>query len=871
LPDSIQLNVRQIAQYPARNPVAGSDLVLVQGGGLGGPYYAATAASLLGTTLVNGGALGINAVPPTDVTAQGLFTSNVQLPVAGTVFWNLYDATKYWAAGYGGSLFMDAAGTLNWQTTATSGQPGLAAGLTTVFSVAANGAASLPFNTLTVSRDPTAALEVATMGYVTAHTVASWNGRSGAVTLTLADITAAGGAPIASPAFTGVPTGPTAAPGTSTTELATTAFVTAAIAAVSPDVHSFNGRSGVVTFLTADFNAATAVLTDPVPTAPTAATTDASGQLATTQFVANAIAANGVNSFNGRHGVVTLTAADITGAGGALLASPAFSGTPNAPTAVPGTSTGQLATTAFVQAAVAAATTGVSSWNTRTGAVVLTQADIVNAAGWASPSFTGIPLAPTAATATNNTQIATTAFVHAALLAGAPGVTTFNTRSGAVVLTAADVSSVNGALLAGPAFTGVPTANTAAPGTNTTQIATTAFVAAALAAISTGVTSFNGRTGPVVLQGNDVSAAGGALVASPTFTGVPQAPTANTGDSSFQLATTQFVTEAIAAGVSGVSTWNGRAGAVTMVVGDITAAGGAPVASPNFTGVPLAPTATAGTSTQQLATTAFVAAAVAAAVVSFNGRTGGVTLLASDITGAGGALLAGPAFTGTPTAPTAAPGTSTTQLASTAFVMAAPLGPRTRTVLTSGSGTYTTPANCKIINVRMVGGGGGGGQGVQPAPGGDGGNTSFGSMSANGGGHGQQGGGGGGGGSGGDINMGGNGGDAGKGNIPPNGCSGSPGGGSFFGGGANGSYAQVGANANPFGGGGGGGGIAGNPTSYIGGGGGGGGGYCEKLFVPPAASYPYAVGGGGAGAPLSGNGYGGGSGAPGIIIIDEYY
>lgn len=41
-----------------------------------------------------------------------------------------------------------------------------------------------------------------------------------------------GGAPLNSPAFTGVPTAPTAAPGTNTTQISTTAFVQAAIAAL---------------------------------------------------------------------------------------------------------------------------------------------------------------------------------------------------------------------------------------------------------------------------------------------------------------------------------------------------------------------------------------------------------------------------------------------------------------------------------------------------------------------------------------------------------------------------------------------------------------------------------------------------------------
>ena len=76
----------------------------------------------------------------------------------------------------------------------------------------------------------------------------------------------------------------------------------------------------------------------------------------------------------------------------------------------------------------------------------------------------------------------------------------------------------------------------------------------------------------------------------------------------------------------------------------------APIASPTFTGVPAAPTAAAGTNTTQIATTAFVKAEI------------GVS---------GAAPIANPTFTGVPAAPTAAPGTNTTQLATTAFVKAA--------------------------------------------------------------------------------------------------------------------------------------------------------------------------------------------------------
>jgi hypothetical protein len=105
----------------------------------------------------------------------------------------------------------------------------------------------------------------------------------------------------------------------------------------------------------------------------------------------------------------------------------------------------------------------------------------------------------------------------------------------------------------------------------------------------------------------------------------------------------------------------------------------APLASPVFTGTPSLPTGTiavtqtAGNNTTAVATTAFVGTAVSAAtagVASFNTRTGAVTLLLADVTGAGGAPIAGPTFTGVASAVTPANGTNTTQLATTQYVMA---------------------------------------------------------------------------------------------------------------------------------------------------------------------------------------------------------
>lgn len=61
---------------------------------------------------------------------------------------------------------------------------------------------------------------------------------------------------------------------------------------------------------------------------------------------------------------------------------------------------------------------------------------------------------------------------------------------------------------AGATFTGTCTAPTVTPGSdNSTKIATTAFVQSAISAISSGVTSFNTRTGVVTLTSGDVTGA----------------------------------------------------------------------------------------------------------------------------------------------------------------------------------------------------------------------------------------------------------------------------------------------------------------------------------------------------------------------------
>jgi hypothetical protein len=82
--------------------------------------------------------------------------------------------------------------------------------------------------------------------------------------------------------------------------------------------------------------------------------------------------------------------------------------------------------------------------------------------------------------------------------------------------------------------------------------------------------------------------------------------------------------------------------------------------NPTFIGTPVAPTASAGTNTTQVATTAFVIADTLAE------RTATVTLTNKTLTSP---TVSSPTMTGTPVAPTAALNTYTTQIATTAFVI----------------------------------------------------------------------------------------------------------------------------------------------------------------------------------------------------------
>ena len=193
------------------------------------------------------------------------------------------------------------------------------------------------------------------------------------------------------------------------------------------------------------------------------------------------------------------------------------------------------------------------------------------------------------------------------------------------------------------------------------------------------------------------------------------------------------------------------------------------------------------------------------------------------------------------------------------------------TVYTSGSGTYSTPARCAYLKIKMVGGGGGGagsggGNGAGNAGnGGNGGTSTFGTslLTATGGGGG--------------YSSSAGGGTAGSGTVS------SPANGFVFGGVTGVNFGQYntalqvytgasGGHPTPLGAFGAGGANAGlGGTAVCMGGTGGSAGYVEAIISTPGSSYSYTVGAGGTGGTAGTSGGAGVAGGSGAIYITAYF
>jgi hypothetical protein len=518
-------------------------------------------------------------------------------------------------------------------------------------------------------------------------------------------MTMLGAASLLNPSFTGVPTAPTAAPGNNTTQIATTAFVGAAISAssyvlpaatvstlggvivgnglsvssgtISANVSSVVGRTGAVTLSSVDLTDGTTTgrllfTSTSVLAARVSLKIDQRTTVSDVSYVMVAGDYNVQYTSLSSTRVLTLPAANSLNAGQIIIVGDS-SGSCSATNVITitraGTDTVNGTTNFAINTAygqVSLQTDGTGQWFVfhspqlvtsvagRIGAITLSVSDITGAAPLANPAFTGVPTAPNPSPGTSTTQIATTYFITSTY-----------------------------APLASPGFTGVPLAPTASVGTNTTQIATTAFVVIALGSyvpnsqlgVASGVATLDG-TGKLT-----TSQIPSTLVGGLNYQGSWNANT-NTPTLTSSTGTKGYYYKVSVAGstnLDGTTNWNvgdmvaydgttwdkidgpaesvttvaGRIGAVVLTIADI--GGAAPLANPSFTGIPLAPTAAAGTSNSQIATTSFVAITYAP--------------------------LANPALTGTPLAPTASAGTSSTQIATTAFVTNA-----------ISTGAYTLPA-----------------------------------------------------------------------------------------------------------------------------------------------------------------------------------
>lgn len=243
---------------------------------------------------------------------------------------------------------------------------------------------------------------------------------------------------LASPTFTGTPIAPTALPSTSTSQIATTAFVhqvtensafSAAAITYSPSDNAWqvtNVKDALDSLNSAQRNiyASQVYMADGTTTVASALTSQSTAISSATSSISSL--ASSVSALSSA--IANLSASDISDgqshtvedwlndlqSNKADLASPTFTGTPKAPTASSTTNTTQIATTAFVQSAIS------------------TKANL------SSPVFTGTPMAPTAASGTSTIQIATTAFVQRAIA----NATTQITRDYCQVYTSSNTSAL---------------------------------------------------------------------------------------------------------------------------------------------------------------------------------------------------------------------------------------------------------------------------------------------------------------------------------------------------------------------------------------------------------------------------------------------
>ena len=370
-------------------------------------------------------------------------------------------------------------------------------------------------------------------------------------------------APLASPALTGAPTAPTAAGSSNSTQIATTAFVQTAVA----------------------------------------------GTVSLTDFsvTSNTASGGGTLSYNNSSGVFSYTPPDLS----SFLTSVSFASLTGKPTTIAGYGITDAFDGAF--SSLSGKPTTISGYGITDALTTGADADIgsndfiTTGKAYFSNVFSQTSNLPNASTyhgmfahvhatgaayfahAGNWVRLANQSEIFSGAFSALTGTPT--TLSGYGITDAAPLAS--------PALTGTPTAPTAASGTNTTQIATTAYVQSAVSGFSAGANVSVSGNAPSSPSAGDLWFDDDALVLYVYYADGTSNQWVQTNPSSVDPS-----------GFDG--TFAGLTNKPTTLSGyGIT--DGATLASPTFTGTPAAPTASSGTNTTQLATTAFVQQEVTAA------------------------------------------------------------------------------------------------------------------------------------------------------------------------------------------------------------------------------------------------------------------
>ena len=380
-----------------------------------------------------------------------------------------------------------------------------------------------------------------------------------------------------------------------------------------------------------------------------------------------------------------------------------------------------------------------ASINDDTNFVAYVTTQLGNKANLISPSLLGAPTAPTATLTDNSTKIATTAFVKGQAYGLAVDISNLGTRMTAAEGDVTSLETTTSGLTSDmttaqndiDSLTTTTSTHTSSISTIGGQITTLqsdldaaeldidnlqSGVTAVEASVSTLETLTTGHTASIGTIESDITASQTDITAIQSDLTTAEGSIAtlqgdlDTAEATLSTTTSNFNThDAKTTTVHGIAdtaalatkTYADTAGtnaiASANTYADSAVASKAPLASPALTGVPTAPTATVGTNTTQIATTAFVKAEVDAVIAAAPGALNTLDELAAALgddanyaTTVTNALalkapLAGPTFTGT----VALPAASSVTLGGTALSTTLATKADKTADIASKSGAYT--------------------------------------------------------------------------------------------------------------------------------------------------------------------------------------